>query len=427
MKKSLCLILSILYAFLLNAQNAKSIQEAMDSYDYATALKLIEKETNLSSKTLLCKAIALKSLHRSLEAIDVLKEVQANEPGNVQVLIELAECSKLSGRTAQATEYYKCVTELNPKHQYAQFQYARQLCNQRKYDLAKQVISELIQTDSTAVSLRLLAECYEYKKDYIKAFKIYSNIIKKYPYDYLSYLKQGAILIANEDYEGVKSLTEKYREIDTTNIEINRQNALSYFLIKNYKTAINRYSQLAAQGDSTLQTCYFLGISHYARYHYFEAHDWLERAYQINPEDVNILYYLGRACAKTSWKKEGIEHLCKAIEITIPKDSTMGRLYKGLADCYKLNSNYPEMIDALKEQLKYLPKNYMIFYKIGETYYIMEKYDEAKVYLNKFLQTKAKNQLKEEGDEEENTSYEKCYAAAERILSEIRKEKFFKK
>lgn len=425
MKKSLCLLLSFLFSLLLKGQ---SIQEAMDNYDYATVLKQIEKENHLSTKNLLYKAIALKNLHRSNEAMNVLKEIETNEPNNQQVLIELAECSKLLGRTEQATEYYRRITELNPQHQYAQFQYARQLSNRGKYDLAKQTISELIKTDSSAVSLRLLAECYEHKKDFKKAIEIYSQTIKKHPYDYLSYLKLGAILIDNECYQKVKVMTEEFRKTDSTNIEINRQNALSYFLVKEYKTAIERYNQLTEQGDSTLQTLYFLGISHYALYHYYEAHDWLERAYQIKPEDTNLLYYLGRACSKTSWKEEGIEHLCKAIELTIPKDSTMGRLYRGLADCYKLNSDYPEMILALKEQLKYEPEKQILFYKIGEIYYYLKDYDNAKFYLDKFLNTKTKNRLKVDGDdEEESISYEKSYAAAENLLRKIRKENFFKK
>ena len=50
----------------------------------------------------------------------------------------------------------------------------------------------------------------------------------------------------------------------------------------------------------------------------------------------NLLYYLGRACAKTSWKKSGVEYLEKAIDLSIPKDSNMTRLYIGMTDCYKM-------------------------------------------------------------------------------------------
>ena len=45
-----------------------------------------------------------------------------------------------------------------------------------------------------------------------------------------------------KDYEGAIALTEAYRRTDSTNVEVNRQNALAYCLRKEYPTAIKTLS-----------------------------------------------------------------------------------------------------------------------------------------------------------------------------------------
>lgn len=50
--------------------------------------------------------------------------------------------------------------------------------------------------------------------------------------------------------------------------------------------------------------------------------------------DVNVLYYLAKASARTSWKKEGVEYMEEAFRIAVPSDSMMVRLYDGLVECY---------------------------------------------------------------------------------------------
>ena len=72
--------------------------------------------------------------------------------------------------------------------------------------------------------------------------------------------KLAALNIAGSYFNEAIEATEKYRQIDTTNIAVNRQNALAYCLNKDYPTAIQRYEYLVSQGDSSFHTCYYLLI-----------------------------------------------------------------------------------------------------------------------------------------------------------------------
>lgn len=102
----------------------------------------------------------------------------------------------------------------------------------------------------------------------------YYNIQAKYPDDYLAASKLGALNISGSYFDEAIEATEKYRQIDSTNISVNRQNALAYCLKQDYPTAIRRYEYLVSQGDSSFHTCYYLGISYYAAEKYYEAHDF---------------------------------------------------------------------------------------------------------------------------------------------------------
>ena len=142
-----------------------------------------------------------------------------------------------------------------------------------------------------------------------------------------------------------------------------------------------------------------LGISYYAAEKYYEAHDFLEVARKYDPNNINLLYYLGRACSKTSWKKEGVDYLEKTIDLSIPKDSSMTRLYIGMTDCYKMAQMYKEQIASIKERYqRYDKQNHKLLYDMAYIYfYDLKDKKNAERYLEAFLKTRPKD-TKEEAE-----------------------------
>lgn len=430
MKRLILLLLFIYTFFSLMAQNTKSIPEAMNNYDYETAIALINKEKP-TIPLLFQKAKALKGLTRSAEALHVYQQVIAEEPENQQALIEAAECCKLLTKYNEALKYYQQVLDVNPQNKYARLQYIGLLCQQKKYQEAFGESSVLAEADSSAVVLHLQAQSLEGMNQMLPAIGCYLVIQDKYPTDYLAAAKLGNLYNELMDYKYAIEATEKYRAIDSTNIIVNRQNALAYCLSQDYQTAVKRYEYLISQGDSTIQTCYYLGVSYYAAEKFYEAHDMLEIVYAQDPENVNLLYYLGRACAKTSWKKQGVAHLEKAIELTIPTDSTMIRLYKGAVDCYKMANMFKEQVDGMRDQYRYDRSNHRLLYDMAIVYnYSLKDSKNAERCLEAFLKTKPKEnkekpaELNAKGEVE--LGLESNYNAAQQWLNDIRKEKFFK-
>lgn len=428
--KPLIFIFCLCLSPILTAQNTNQnkIQEAMANYDYETAIELINKEKP-TIPLLMQQAKALKGIGNNAEALRVIRQVITADSTNQQAHIEAAECCKAMAKYNDALDYYRKTITLNPKNKYARLQFINLLCNTKNYAEAFGESSMMSETDSSAVVLHLQAQSLEGMQQILPAIGCYEIIQDKYPDDYLAAAKLGNLNIAAGYPEYAIKATERYRERDSTNLIVNQQNALAYCRAQQYPMAIKRYENLCQQGDSSTQTLYYLGISYYADEYYYEAHACFSKLYKDMEEDPYLLYYLGRCCAKTSWKKEGIEHLEKAIELTIPKDSAMIRLYKGLVDCCKLARDTPKQIQALKELYKYDKTNHKLLYDIAWNYsYQLKDHKSTERYLQAFLKTRNKDAKKEEATAETGElvlGLENYYNAADKWLKDLQKEKFF--
>lgn len=410
--------------------DSNPIQEAMANYDYEMAISLIDRQ-QLTIPLLMQKAKALKGLNLASEALATFEQILSEQPDSQQTLIEAAECCRQIGKSNDALAYYQKVTSLNPNNKYARLQYTKLLCNLGKYQEAYRESTSMVLTDSSATVLHLVAESLGGMNRWLECMQCYASITNKYPSDYLSHAKLASLCMSNEDYRSAQILTEEYRKRDTTNLDINRQNALAYCLLKEYPTSIKRYEYLTSQGDSTFTTCYYLGASYYAVEKYLEAHDWLQKAMAISQQpSANLLYYLGRSSSKTAWKEEGIEYLQQAIDLTIPKDSIMERLYHGLADCYGLANKMSEKIQTLKEQYKYAPTKHILLFRMAIAADKLNDNKATESYLEAFLKTKPKDKadtivLPSDMDEETNPNID-YYANAAKKLKLLREERFFK-
>ena len=432
--KQLILFLLLGTCNTLFAQHTKLIQEAMNNYDYEKAIMLIDKEQP-TTELLFQKGKALKSLGRNAEALHTFRQIIAGDSLNQRAFIEAAECCKQSAKYQDALKYYQKAIDIHPDNKYVRIQYISLLCNLQQYEEAFGESSVLAETDSSAVILHLQAQSLEGRTGFLDAaLGCYHVIQDKYPDDYLAAAKLGQIHNAMQFYEYAIEATEKYREADTTNVVVNRQNAQAYCLSGDYPMAIKRYEYLVGQRDSSFHTYYYLGISYYATEKFYEAHDMLEIARKYDPENVNLLYYLGRACAKTSWKKQGIEYLETAIDLSLPKDSAMTRLYKGLRDCCRLGREPAKAIQAAKDQYKYDKTNHKLLYDIAIDYLFMKDNKNATHYLEAFLKTRPKDtketaiEINKKGEVEVNMEY--YYRSAMETLKKLKQkakeEDFFK-
>jgi tetratricopeptide (TPR) repeat protein len=432
MKKLITLLLAFLPIWV-NAQTEGEIREAMDAYDYETPIARITPVAGDSVLTPL-RAQALKAMNRHAEALKEWNSLLKEDSTNTKVLIELAECYRSTGRSDQAAICYGKAVSLQPEDKFFRQQHIRTLLATENYEAARDASHAWLEKDTvSATGYKFLGMAYEGMgmndpESIQLAFMAYNAAYRRDSLDAQTVALIAAIFNNNNQFTEAVDVTETYRLTDTLNVDVNRQNAKAYCMLKEYKTSVNRYEALKVMGDRSFTTLYYLGVSQYADNWPYGARDNLLEAHKKNPMDVNVLYYLAKACARSSWKEEGIAYMNKAFDMVVPTDSMMIRLYDGLLECYKFHTKADpyEKIEVMKEAYSYT-KRYTLFYQIAEIYDYQKDYVNAVHYYEKYMAIVPKNKqavLDSEGNPLPNA--DTMYQKARRRVEKIKVEDFFR-
>jgi len=425
----LCCLLS-LGAF---AQSETDLRKALEAYDYETPIAQIAPACGDSLLTPL-RAQALKSMNRHAEALKEWNSLLKADSTDTRILIELAECYRQTNRADQGSICYAKAVALQPDNKFFRQQQIRSLLASEKYEAARDASHAWLERDTvSATGYKFLGMAYEgmaiSNPDMLSnAFFAYNAAYRRDSLDGQTVAHIAAIFNNNNQFADAKDVTETYRLSDTTNIDVNRQNAKAYCMLKEYKTAVSRYEALKSMGDRSFTTLYYLGISHYGDNWFYGSQENLLEAHKKNPYDVNVLYYLAKSCARTSWKEEGVEYMNKAFDIVVPEDSLLARLYDGLMECYKYHTKADpyEKIEAMKEAYPYT-KKYTLFYQIAEIYDRQKDYANAVHYYEKYMALVPKNkQIALDDEGKPMPDVETLYQKARRRVEKIKVEDFFR-
>ena len=435
MKQIITLLLLIsLCSMWAKAQSIDEIRKALDAYDYEMPIARISPVAGDSLFTPL-RAQALRAMNRYPEALKEWNSLLKADSANTKVLIELAECYKLINRGKEATACYGKAVALHPENSFFRQQYIRSLLAGERYEVARSACHAWLEKDSmSATAYKFLGIAYEGmvgddNPDALSnAFMAYNAAYRIDSLDAQTVAHIAAIFNNNEQFRDAVDVTEKYRLTDTLNIDVNRQNAKAYCMLKEYPTAVKRYEALKEMGDHSFATLYYLGVSHYGDNWVYGARDNLLEAHRKAPNDINVLYYLGKASARSSWKDEGVEYIKKALEIVVPTDSLMAKLYDGLVECYRYsNKSDPyEKIEAMKKLYSY-NKKYTLFYNIAYTYDHQKDYANAVHYYEKYMSmVPADKQIVLDSDGKPMPNSDTLYQKARRRVEKIKAEDFFR-
>lgn len=429
--KIMILFLLLLFSLNICAQTEIDMRKAIESFDYETPISYIAPASGDTLLTPL-RARALKAMNRTSEALQEWNSLLKKDSSNVNTLIELADCYRLTNRSDLASAFYQKAVTLHPANKFFRQQYIRTLLAMEDYEAARDASHAWLEQDTlSAIGYKFLGMAYEGLAMYdpqllTDAFLAYNAAYRRDSLDGQTVAHIAAVFNNNNQFADAVDVTETYRLSDTLQVDVNRQNAKAYCMLKDYKMAVKRYESLKAMGDRSFTTLYYLGISHYGDNWVYGAQENLLEAHKKNPQDVNVLYYLAKASSRSSWKKEGVEYMEKAMELTVPTDSMMIRLYDGLAECYKSNGDLDKHIKAL-QQLYTFNKDYQIFFKIAQVYEWNRDDANAIYFYEKFMKFVPEDKrlaLDEEGKPIEGALTR--YQHAARQIEKIKSENFFK-
>jgi tetratricopeptide (TPR) repeat protein len=400
---------------------------AMDNYDYDRVLDLLPADCT-DADCLAVRARALGALNRTAEALAAWQALSAQDSLRTQPWVEQAECCKRLGKLSQAAALYQRASELQPHNTYFRQQHIRVLLAASQYEAARDACHEWLQCDTLSpTGYKLLGQTYEAMQDYVRAFASYNKAYNRDATDPQVVASIAGLFNDNQQYPNAAYVSEVFRrQVDSTDVSVNRQYAKALFMQKQYRPAVLCYEDLLRQGDNSFTTLYYLGLSQYSNHEYAPSYATLLTAHQLNPNDVNVLYHLGRAASKSHRPDEAVDYIEEAIALSTPSDSLMARLYGGLADCYGIPSHWQERVEAFKMRYKY-GRQETTLYAIASLYEQMNHPDEALAYFQKFTAELDRSQAHiQNPDAAQRTKLHSLYEDAVLRIKRLKAEAFFR-
>ncbi len=400
---------------------------AMDNYDYDRVLTLLPADCTEAAQ-LTVRARALSALNRTTEALAVWQTLCAQDSLRAQPWVEQAECCKRLGKLTQAAALYQRASELQPHNTYFRQQHIRALLAASQFEAARDACHAWLDTDTlSATAYKLLGQTYEGMQDYVRAFASYNKAYNRDATDPQVVASIAGLFNDNQQYPNAAYVSEIFRrQVDSTDINVNRQYAKSLFMQKQYRPAILCYQELQRQGDNSFTTLYYLGLSQYSNWEFSSSYTTLRTAHDLNPNDVNVLYHLGRAASKSHRPDEAVDYIEEAIGLSTPSDSLMARLYGGLADCYGIPSHWQKRIEAFKMRYQY-GRQEITLYAIASLYEQMNHPTEALTYYEKFIAELDRSQAHVQNpDAAQRTKLASLYADTVIRIKKLKAEAFFR-
>ena len=187
MKKLITLLLAFLPIWV-NAQTEGEIRQAMDAYDYETPVTRIAPACGDSLLTPL-RAQALKAMNRPAEALKEWNSLLKEDSTDTKVLIELAECYRLTNRSDQASLCYAKAVSLQSDNKFFRQQHIRTLLTMEEYESAREeyaaMTNEEGETDSFHINRQYNVKEYQNFSQFTMTGETSVYILSPYLYSIL--------------------------------------------------------------------------------------------------------------------------------------------------------------------------------------------------------------------------------------------------
>ncbi len=209
------------------------------------------------------------------DALSYYQDALIIDPSFAPAYLEMGFLYAKTNNQEESKKNFKKYLDLSSSNIAAKRRYANMLIQTEDYKGAIEQITQIMAMDSLSfndLNRALAFSCFEEKqfpkaKYYIAKFFANAPDEKITAKDYTYY---GRILMKNgQDSLGIIRLTAAY-ELDTTNIDLLNEIALSYNKTKRYKNAGDTYKLKIQRTNGSVNDYYKMGRA------YFDAKDWVE-------------------------------------------------------------------------------------------------------------------------------------------------------
>lgn len=332
-------------------------------------------------------------------------------------LLHKGDSCELLSDTYHALQYYQEALALLPLppaiRKTAQCQY-----NRGHYEDCLRTL-DLLRKDSIGhQDMKLQYNCYINLNHKDSILSLGNDILEKYPYDSKVTETLAQYYNTSELPDSALHYTQKYKQKDSTNIFVNRQQAFAFYQKQEYARALEEYRQLVALNDSSTSTIYYSGLCYAQCDSLLPAYKCLLKAAERHKfNHPNILSQLGIVCVEIGIPS-GVEYLQKAIELIKPEDKLLFNLTNTLAEGYLKIRKYDECVKCLKECQTYDSSTPNTVFRLAQAYGLMGNTKMEKQAYQQFIRMA-------EQEKDSGSSWNTLIEDAKRRIRMIQEEEFF--
>ena len=394
----------------LNA-NIGAIKQAQGDFDAALAYYSKAEQLNPNNVTTRLNVGTLFQQKKDyIKAIKSYDSVLTLYPDNVQANLYKAQVLSEMGDKTKSLELYKKVLTLDPANSAAKSEIIGVMQATMSPD---EFISYLVKNAVNDKNMQGILYDYAYKlhkenkiQDAISAYKSYISINQSNVDAYINlgicyasvddYVNSQSILnTAREKFPSNNMVVKTLKEVQEDSITQTIAKASSSYDNKNYQQALSLYLSInPATLDSLLgaAACY-QGLNNFDK-----AIDYYKKAFELNPKDAEIPYYIGYLYTEQQNWKEADLYLKKAIALN-PESEAKNLLSYVTQNCSASelsngiqmfeNKNFEGAITKFNEIIKKEPDNANAYYYRALIYDEQKKIQLAiNDYLNVLKYTK---------------------------------------
>ena len=334
---------------------------------------------------------AYEGLLKYRDAYNCFKHCYSLDSTRMDMLITLARMATGLGRTKEAENYYLMVLATDSTNFYANYQLARLNVSLERYKEGLYYYSFLLEKDTTnAVLLRAVGDCFKGLNSLFFALEFYraaynANVENAS----LASLLINTLLILyapkeNEYANDALSVCDTALFYNPGNITLRQNQAMSHYVLNNYRQADSAYTALLEDKDSSYLTLKYCGCARYYSRKWYDAIEVFEKAFELNPTETDICVLLGSALGKTYDPALAFQFFEKAESLMEPNPYWSRKIIEFRAETYSKTGNYQ---------------------KANELYYQIWKTDETELSWIQIIQRRLSlGQLDKMSDENQQRS-----------------------
>jgi tetratricopeptide (TPR) repeat protein len=194
--------------------------------------------------------------------------------------------------------------------------------------------------------------------------------------------------ISRNEWEDAIICLEQAQKQTPQNMYVLGELAFCYSRAKRYQEAITLYEQLCQSQPEEAKWFYGLGYQFYDQQQYDEAILHFDKALNLDPAYIAVLYRKGVALSQKGYNQRGYAintfEKCREAYLALPEGEEKERQNKFYGGaCYQqgkllLDGGFLERAkERLEEAAKFKPKDSDLYYSLGKCYVEMGAYDEA--------------------------------------------------